>query len=373
MPWTASEFSSRHNHKLHGEAASKAASMATAMVREGVPERIAIATANKHGDKMLREHHARGGGAFGLSVTHANPLKPVATPHVVEGIGLRPRFSVGGIGHIGHVGHISMPHLGSNGAGGLNVGSGATKLMSPSQGTPFWTRSAAHGMTGGIGGIGHTHLAIGGMGASTESPWWERQDARDMIHDVSFNGGLIPGSGGGRTDQIPMSVPAGSHVMTADSISGMGQGNTASGARNLLMALRIGPYGVPVPQKITGHGPPHAPAVPKLFSDQSSTNLPAVRRGGAPHSDGKRRTSVLVASGEMIIPNDDWLAEDDVDGKTYLHRGVRSLGRDWYEDHGEIASHADCENKGHELLDNVHKLVRHFNIKWLKHAPPPKK
>lgn len=52
MPWTAKSFASKHNHKLHGAAASKAASQATAMVRSGVPEGIAIATANKHADKM---------------------------------------------------------------------------------------------------------------------------------------------------------------------------------------------------------------------------------------------------------------------------------------------------------------------------------
>ena len=46
MPWTAKSFA-KHNHKLKGASLSKAASMATAMVKEGVPEGIAIATANK--------------------------------------------------------------------------------------------------------------------------------------------------------------------------------------------------------------------------------------------------------------------------------------------------------------------------------------
>jgi uncharacterized protein YdaT len=48
MPWTAKSFSSKHNHKLHGAKAAKAAKQATAMVKAGVPEGIAIATANKH-------------------------------------------------------------------------------------------------------------------------------------------------------------------------------------------------------------------------------------------------------------------------------------------------------------------------------------
>ena len=47
MPWTGSEFARKHNKKLKGPAADKAARMATAMVKAGVPEGEAIATANK--------------------------------------------------------------------------------------------------------------------------------------------------------------------------------------------------------------------------------------------------------------------------------------------------------------------------------------
>ncbi len=54
MPWDAKSFATKHNRKLHGEAAQKAASQATAMVKEGVPEGIAIATANKTGDRVKR-------------------------------------------------------------------------------------------------------------------------------------------------------------------------------------------------------------------------------------------------------------------------------------------------------------------------------
>ena len=54
MPWTAESFAKKHNNKLHGEAAKKAAAQATAMVKAGVPEGIAIATANKTGDRLSR-------------------------------------------------------------------------------------------------------------------------------------------------------------------------------------------------------------------------------------------------------------------------------------------------------------------------------
>lgn len=57
MPWTAGSFASKHNKKLKGAAAAKAAEQASAMVREGVPEGVAIATANKTGNRMMKRHH----------------------------------------------------------------------------------------------------------------------------------------------------------------------------------------------------------------------------------------------------------------------------------------------------------------------------
>ncbi len=56
MPWTGKSFASRHNHKLKGKAASRAASQANAMLRRGVPEGEAIATANKRAKKLGRKN-----------------------------------------------------------------------------------------------------------------------------------------------------------------------------------------------------------------------------------------------------------------------------------------------------------------------------
>jgi uncharacterized protein YdaT len=47
MPWSGAEFASRHNHKLKGATADKAARQANAMLRAGVSEGVAIAAANK--------------------------------------------------------------------------------------------------------------------------------------------------------------------------------------------------------------------------------------------------------------------------------------------------------------------------------------
>ncbi len=59
MPWDARSFASKHNKKLTGAAALSAAKQATAMVKAGVPEGIAIATANKRGDKLQKQQSVR--------------------------------------------------------------------------------------------------------------------------------------------------------------------------------------------------------------------------------------------------------------------------------------------------------------------------
>lgn len=56
MPWgSGKEFAAAHNKKLKGAAAEKAKDQANAMIREGVPEGEAIATANKTGNRKMRD------------------------------------------------------------------------------------------------------------------------------------------------------------------------------------------------------------------------------------------------------------------------------------------------------------------------------
>lgn len=60
MPWTGPQFASRHNRSLTGNAASKAARMANAMLDAGVPEGEAIATANARAEGKPRKARAPG-------------------------------------------------------------------------------------------------------------------------------------------------------------------------------------------------------------------------------------------------------------------------------------------------------------------------
>lgn len=224
--------------------------------------------------------------------------------------------------------------------------------ISPSQGSPWWTRSAEHEMTASPHGIGH--FAAGGvMSASEGSPWWERSDARIM--DQPHFGGLITGgSAGGRTDQLPLSVPSGSHILPADTVSGMGQGSSAAGAKLFMQSIRTGPYGVSPPAEIHGHGPP---AAPHVANPATAAPLTGLAHGGNVHTP---KTSILAAADEVNVPLEDWIARDPDDGKFYWHRGVKSIG-------------GGDEKRGHDLLDHMIKKVREFNIKWLKSAPAPKR
>lgn len=59
MPWTGKSFAERHNKGLKGKAADKAAAQATAMVKAGVDEGVAIATANKQAKKRKMYDHPK--------------------------------------------------------------------------------------------------------------------------------------------------------------------------------------------------------------------------------------------------------------------------------------------------------------------------
>jgi uncharacterized protein YdaT len=62
MPWTGPQFASRHNQALSGKAANSAARQANVMLRAGVPEGEAIATANKHAERASSDQMQRFAG-----------------------------------------------------------------------------------------------------------------------------------------------------------------------------------------------------------------------------------------------------------------------------------------------------------------------
>lgn len=67
--------------------------------------------------------------------------------------------------------------------------------------------------------------------------------SRKMIHKA-VNPGMLKSSIPGRTDKLPISVPAGSYVLPADIVSGLGQGNSDAGNAILSKMFKSGPMGM---------------------------------------------------------------------------------------------------------------------------------
>jgi hypothetical protein len=86
------------------------------------------------------------------------------------------------------------------------------------------------------------HFAAGGL-ASAPMPSDDPPGPQGLIHSPVA----------GRTDRLPMSVPADSYVIPADVVSGLGQGNTLAGSRILDALFQQQPNPAPVPSP--GNGP----------------------------------------------------------------------------------------------------------------------
>lgn len=134
------------------------------------------------------------------------------------------------------------------------------------------------------------HLATGGMMSPNEGmPFWSKGEERDNFGSGS---GLLHSAVAGRTDHLKVSAPSGSYVIPADVVSGIGQGNTMAGARQLHEIFTGAPYGAAVP-KMGGHsGAPRPPAAPKFAKGGKADD-----DGGA----GRAPVPILGAGGEYIV------------------------------------------------------------------------
>jgi hypothetical protein len=83
MPWTPDQFRSRHNKKLSGGQASEASGIANAMMRRGVSEGEAIATANARAEGMPR--HDLRHPTTGRFVAASKPKRGMETGFGIKG------------------------------------------------------------------------------------------------------------------------------------------------------------------------------------------------------------------------------------------------------------------------------------------------
>lgn len=149
-------------------------------------------------------------------------------------------------------------------------------------------------------------------GSVSSPPFYVRSEARSLEH-----AGMIHSPVAGRTDRLPMGVKPGSYVVPADIVSGIGQGNSTSGANALSRLFKMGPGGTQLSQPRAG--------ARRKFAE------------GGP-------VDIIAAGGEFIVPPESVLEVGGGDMK-----------------------------RGHDVLDKMVMHIRKSTIKTLKRLPKPKK
>jgi len=179
--------------------------------------------------------------------------------------------------------------------------------------------------------------AFGGPNPGMMSmPWYAKREAYGMLHT-----GPIMSPVAGRTDHIPLSVPAGSYVIPSQAVSHLGQNNSAAGFARLNNMFSSGPFGTALPKMGRGAGLPRPPGMPR----QPAFALGGYMEGGiAYHGKDDEPVEIMAAGGEFVI-----------------HPAiVRTIG------HGSIS-------EGHRILDQWIKSLKEDHIKTLKKLPGPAK
>lgn len=146
-------------------------------------------------------------------------------------------------------------------------------------------------------------MADGGAPSSSEAaPWFTRSEERGIAP-----AGLVHTAGAGRTDNVPMSVAAGSHVIPADVVAGIGQGNTLAGAHALGVAMKTGPGGISLPKGPAKSTIPHPPPLPRARGGKAITEWEGhpikIAAGDVPEQRGGIKC--IVAGGEWIMAPDE--------------------------------------------------------------------
>lgn len=192
------------------------------------------------------------------------------------------------------------------------------------------------------------------------------KDAESTFH----HSGLVHSTVAGRTDRLPVSVPAGAYVIPADVVSGLGEGNTLAGAKVLDRMMHSGPFGT---TPMTSRGPDRMPGYPPAGPEKAmggevdgAPNLsgqltmppmpmpqapgiipggiaPPMARGGNADDTGET-VPIIIAGGEYVVHPD----------------SVKMVGK------GDLT-------KGHDHLDTFVKNVRSATAKKMQSLPGPKK
>ena len=242
MPWTGSQFSDRHNHALHGAKAEHAAHIANAVLKSGAPEGESIAIANK----WALRHRDSGGsvgesgiGGVAPSSQSQNPLEQgmiqrYTSMPIEQLTELAARLGGTPQGQIIQrvlMQKRTMPQPQQQQQGQQQQPGQSLQLPNLQPQAPV--QQARGGTT--------PRRAMGGdMGISPSqgTPWWTRAEARSS--DAS---GYLHGATAGRADNIQTTAPGGAYVLPADVIAGLGRATASPGRGSWIRSSARNPMG----------------------------------------------------------------------------------------------------------------------------------
>ena len=194
---------------------------------------------------------------------------------------------------------------------------------------------------------GRRHLQFGGSGI----PYYAREEARGEDSPIS---GFLGGDTLGRADAKNASVVSGSYVIPAETLAGLGMGNSLAGANLTQKWLTTGPFGTPLPRAGRGRGappPPHGLEAPEP---------PYAKGGGVPVNKGsKEPLACALSDGELVIPPEIVAHHSD-------------LGALPLEDH-DPKHYEAALRRGHDILDALIVELRKRHVAELKKLPAPAK
>lgn len=290
------------------------------MIRAGHPRAQAIAAALRTADEYGKPRAA--GGSSGAPVAPTYETSSTVSPSGSAAMGIQPS------------GLMAVPQIGpytiDTSTGALPVStqaalaSFAMRGLPPTSSVPGYAAPVATPAPvaptdyGSIGNPGQGSRAGGrivrranGGGAPIEG--LASAMTRSAFRSIDHPSGLVHGFGAGRTDTVPLSVAAGSHVIPADVIAGLGQGNTLSGAHAMGMAMRAGPGGISLPSG--PHKTMALPHPPRGFAEGGEPEFEGhaikVAKGGCPGG-----VKCIVAGGEWIMAPHEVQAVKPYKGKT---------------------------------------------------------
>lgn len=190
--------------------------------------------------------------------------------------------------------------------------------------------------------------------------------------------GLLRSNVPGRTDKLPINVPAGSYVIPADTVSALGQGNTEAGSTILSKMFNRGPYGMSLPKRA---GPS------TRMSRKSSLKMPFAEGGSVldARAEGSRAYRAaqddrrwdtyqpLMTRARMGRPVDA-MGSYRADGGEVETMPVIAAGGEYVLSPEQVAAlGAGDPDAGYKVLDKFVTDIRKQTIKELRGLKPPRK